>query len=375
MILPGATLGLLGGGQLGRMFTLAARRLGYRVLVLDPDADGPAAQVADATLVADYDNADALARLAASCSAITTEFENVPAASLERLAAHVPVRPGAQAVAIVQDRIREKHFLRRHDFPLGTYIVVSDAPPANPPPGLFPGVLKRARFGYDGKGQVAVATVADLPAAFAELGRVPCVLEQRVDLATEVSVIVARGTGGDMAVYPLAENRHRAGILDTTRVPAAVDPALARDAAGIACAIADALEYVGVLAVEFFVARDGRLLVNEIAPRPHNSGHYTLDACVTGQFEQQVRALCGLPLGDPHLLAPAVMVNLLGEIWQSGTPPWDALLGIAGAKLHLYGKRAARAGRKMGHVTCVAADAAGAEAQAAAVKRVLNIPG
>lgn len=374
MILPGATLGLLGGGQLGRMFTLAARRLGYRVLVLDPDADGPAAQVADATLVADYDNAGALARLAAGCSAITTEFENVPAASLERLAQRVPVRPGAHTVAIAQDRIREKHFLRRHDFPLGSYIVVSDAPPVNPPAGLFPGVLKRARFGYDGKGQVAVATAADLPAAFTELGCVPCVLEQRLDLATEISAIVARGTGGDMAVYPLAENRHRAGILDTTRVPADIDAALARDAAGIACAIADALEYVGVLTVEFFVARDGRLLVNEIAPRPHNSGHYTLDACITSQFEQQVRALCGLPLGDPHLLAPAVMVNVLGDVWQGGTPPWDALLGIAGAKLHLYGKRAARAGRKMGHVTCVAADAAGAEAQALAVKRVLNIP-
>lgn len=374
MILPGATLGLLGGGQLGRMFTLAARRLGYRVIVLDPDADGPAAQVADVTLVADYGNADALNQLAARCVAITSEFENVPAASLERLAHQRPVRPGAEAVAIAQDRIREKHFLRRNDFPLGTYIVVSGAPPVDPPAGLFPGVLKRARFGYDGKGQVGVATADALPAAFAELGAVPCVLEQRLDLAIEISVIVARGSDGDMAVYPLAENCHRHGILDITRVPAAVDALVAHDAAGIACAIADALEYVGVLTVEFFVTRDGRLLVNEIAPRPHNSGHYTLDACVTSQFEQQVRAVCGLPLGDPHLLTPAAMVNLLGDIWQAGTPAWDAVLGIAGAKLHLYGKRAARPGRKMGHVTCLAADVASADAQAAAVKRILNIP-
>jgi len=352
-ILPGATLGMLGGGQLGRMFTVAARTLGYDVIVLDPDPDSPAGKLATDHVCADYQDTKALDYLAKTCAAVSTEFENVPAATLEWLSQRCVVRPGARAVAITQDRIHEKTFLRDHGFPTVPFAVVRTE--ADLEPGLRQigdaGVLKVSRFGYDGKGQERISGVGDLRRAWVNLKREACVLEQRVSLDVEVSVVLARSADDTVSTWPVGENRHREGILDITIVPARISAALAREAETMACDIATRLEYVGVMAVEFFVS-NGRLLVNEIAPRPHNSGHYTLDACVTDQFEQQVRSVCGLPLGDTRLLSPVVMVNLLGDLWRDGhPPPWQSLLAHPRAKLHLYGKREARPGRKMGHFT------------------------
>ncbi|HYC32798.1 MAG TPA: 5-(carboxyamino)imidazole ribonucleotide synthase, partial [Gemmatimonadales bacterium] len=316
MILPGAMLGVVGGGQLGRMFTLRARVMGYRVTVLEPDPGSPAGQVADVQIRAPYDDAAALERLAAECAAVTTEFENVPAAALVRLARSIPVRPGAAAVAVAQDRIREKTALAELGFATAPFRAVGDpaelerALDAVAPPAL----LKTSRLGYDGKGQVAIERREDAPAAFAALGGVPSVLERRLDLERELSVILARGADGAVAAFPVGENRHRDGILETTVVPARVPDALAREARDLAVAVAQSLEYVGVLGVELFVADGGRLYVNEIAPRPHNSGHWTLDAASADQFEQQVRTLCGLPLAQPRLLSPVAMVNLLGDL-------------------------------------------------------------
>jgi 5-(carboxyamino)imidazole ribonucleotide synthase len=375
MILPGATLGMLGGGQLGRMFTVAARTLGYEVIVLDPDPDSPAGRIATEHVRADYRDPAALDHLARTCAAVSTEFENVPAATLEALAAKCVVRPGARAVAITQDRIHEKTFLRDAGFPTAPFAAVGSA--AELEAGLAtigaPALLKVSRFGYDGKGQARVTGAADAAAAWESMGREPCVIERLVPLDRELSVVLARGADGAVARWPAGENTHRNGILDVTVVPAHVDAGLARQAGEMAESIALTLDYVGVLAVEFFVS-DGALLVNEIAPRPHNSGHYTLDACVTDQFEQQVRTLCGLPLGDTRLLSSVVMVNLLGDLWARGEPPWNRVLGLPGAKLHLYGKRAARPGRKMGHINCLAADRDAALALAARVKAVLGIP-
>ncbi|HUF34639.1 MAG TPA: 5-(carboxyamino)imidazole ribonucleotide synthase [Gemmatimonadales bacterium] len=358
MILPGATLGVLGGGQLGRMFTLRARVMGYRVAVLDPDPASPTGQLADCHLEAAYDDPAALDRLAATCAAITIEFENVPAASLERLARSRPVRPAAAAVAVVQDRIREKTALVERGFPTAPFRPVTDRNGLEA--GLdaipLPALLKTSRMGYDGKGQATVERRDDGVAAFERLGRVPCVLERRLALERELSVILARGADGAVAVFPAGENRHRDGILETTVVPARIDHRLAREARDLAVAVAVALEYVGVLAVELFVAEGGRLFVNEIAPRPHNSGHWTLDACSTDQFEQQIRALCGLPLAEPRLLSPVAMVNLLGDLWRHGTPPWAEAFRRPGVRLHLYGKATPRPGRKMGHLNCLAAD-------------------
>ena len=358
MILPGATLGVLGGGQLGRMFALRARVMGYRVAVLDPDAASPAGQVADCHLAAAYDDPAALDRLAATCAAVTTEFENVPAGSLERLARSVPVRPGAAAVAVAQDRIREKGALVERGFATAPFRAVCDAAGlsealrAIAPPAL----LKTSRLGYDGKGQATVERPEDAAEAFARLGGVPCVLERRLHLERELSVVLARGADGAVAAFPVGENRHRDGILETTVVPARIPERLARDARELATAVAESLDYVGVLAVELFVAEGGRLFVNEIAPRPHNSGHWTLDACSTDQFEQQVRALCALPLAEPRLLSPVAMVNLLGDLWRRGTPPWGEAFRRPGVRLHLYGKAEARPGRKMGHLNCLADD-------------------
>lgn len=353
-ILPGASLGILGGGQLGRMFTIAARTMGYQVVVLDPDPASPAGRLADVHIQADYNDAAALHRLSATCAAVTTEFENVPAASLVALARHCRVAPHAAAVEIAQDRAREKSWLAGHGFATAPFAVIDSAAGIDAALDATgtPALLKVARFGYDGKGQARVDTAAAAHAAFHEFGGRPCVLEARVKLECELSVVLARDAAGRCALFPVAENQHVNGILDLTLVPARVPGKLAQQAADTARAIADALDYVGVMAVEFFVA-DGRLLVNEIAPRPHNSGHYTLDACVTDQFEQQVRALCGLPLGDTRLLSPVVMVNLLGDVWAHG-PPWDRLLRHAGVKLHLYGKAEPRPGRKMGHYNCLA---------------------
>jgi 5-(carboxyamino)imidazole ribonucleotide synthase len=355
VILPPATLGMLGGGQLGRFFVIAARELGYVTWVLDPDPASPAGALAHRHLVADYDDTDALDELAAGCAAVTTEFENVPAATLSHLARRIAVHPSAAAVSVCQDRIAEKTFLRDSGFAVAPFAVIrGEDDLATVDPALFPGILKLARLGYDGKGQVAVATSADLAAAFDEFGGAPTVLEQRVPLDLELSVVLARAADGEVRAFPPAENRHVNGILDTSIVPATGDVDAATD---LAVAIAIALDYVGTLAVELFVS-DGRLLVNELAPRPHNSGHATIDTCATNQFEQQLRALCGLPLGDPTAHAASVMVNLLGDAWAAGEPDWAALLAVPNLRLHLYGKAEPRRGRKMGHFTVVAADRA-----------------
>ncbi len=352
MIFPDAMLGMLGGGQLGRMFTLAAHSMGYRVTVLDPDPLSPAGAIADVHLKAAYQDREALQQLADTCVAVTTEFENVPADSLRWLASHCTVRPGGDAVAVAQDRIREKAFFRACNLGVAPYAVIeSDADIAQAPASLFPGILKRARFGYDGKGQMRVANADEARKAFKDMGSESCVLEQRITLKCEISAVVARGADGAGRSFPVSENRHRMGILDVSIVPARVAPELAKQGEEWALRIADKLNYCGVLAVEFFVTGSGELLVNEMAPRPHNSGHYTIDACVTSQFEQQVRTLCGLPLGDTKLLSPVVMVNLLGEAWQQGAPQWGRVLNLPDAKLHLYGKHEARGGRKMGHYT------------------------
>ncbi len=359
MILPGATLGVLGGGQLGRMFTMRAREMGYRVVVLEPEAESPAGAVADRHLRAAYDDVGALDRLAAECAAATVEFENVPAAALDRLARRVPVRPSAEAVAVAQDRIREKTFLRDHGFATAPFAAVSgsgELEPAFAEVGS-PALLKTSRLGYDGKGQTTIGSLEELRAAFAGFGGVPCVLEQRLELERELSIVLVRGVNGAVVPFPVGENTHREGILDTTVVPARMGQALAAEAARLAGSVATKLGYVGVLGVELFVACGGRLFVNEIAPRPHNTGHYTLDACVTDQFEQQVRALCDLPLGAPTLHSPVAMINLLGDIWAKGPPRWDRALALPGVKLHLYGKVERRPGRKMGHLNCLAATA------------------
>ena len=356
MILPGATLGVLGGGQLGRMFTLQARTMGYSVVVLDPDPGSPAGQLADRHLRAAYTDPTALDQLARECAAVTTEFENVPAEAMERLAAWTRVRPPGAAVAIAQDRIEEKRFLERHGFATARFRPVKDQRELADAAAAVgtPALLKTSRMGYDGKGQATVERADQAAAAFASLGSVPCVLEERLTLEREVSVVLARGDDGSLAPFPVGENVHRGGILDTTVVPAGIPPTVAAAALELAGQVATALEYVGVLGVEMFVANGGRLYVNELAPRPHNSGHYTLDACSTDQFEQQVRALCGLPLARPRLLTPVAMINLLGDLWAGGPPRWDEVFRRPGVRLHLYGKAEPRPGRKMGHLNCLA---------------------
>lgn len=353
-IVPPATLGILGGGQLGRYFVIAARVMGYRTIVLEPDPHAPAGAVADVHLVADYDDPAALARLAEECAVVTTEFENPPASALHQLAEAVLVRPSPDAIAIAQDRRTEKRFLAGIGVPTAPFAVIETSADLVGHGVGLPAILKTARLGYDGKGQVSVADHHELGAAWGALGEVPCVLEQRLDLDAEVSVVLGRGPDGRSVTYPLAHNTHASGILDLTVVPAPVGVATAAAAAEVAIAVAEALEYVGVLAVELFVV-GGQLVVNELAPRPHNSGHWTLDAALTSQFEQQVRAVCGLRLGDTNLSSPAVaMVNLLGDVWAAGDPDWAAALGDSGAHLHLYGKTEPRPGRKMGHLTVTA---------------------
>jgi len=360
------------------MFCMAAQSLGYKVLVLDPGHDSPAGAVADDHLCADYLDEAALAELARRCRAATTEFENVPAAALAFLAQHCTVSPDAESVATAQDRVREKRFLADSGVEVAPHAVIARSEDFDRLDArLLPGILKSARLGYDGKGQARVATVAAARAAWDALGSVPCVLEQQLELALEVSVVVARGRDGAVTTFPVSENEHRGGILAVSLVPARIDAALAQKARSAAVAVAAALDYVGVLCVEFFVLADGRLLANEIAPRPHNSGHYTIDACVSSQFDEQARVLAGHPLGDATLLAPAVMLNLLGDVWFEGgrrrEPDWAGVLAVPGAKLHLYGKSEARRGRKMGHVTCVAASLDAALARARRVAAVLGI--
>lgn len=381
-LLPGqATLGVLGGGQLGRMFVHAAQALGYRCVVLDPDEASPAGAVAHEHLKADYLDAAALAELARRCDAITTEFENVPARALEQLAATRVVAPGAAAVAKCQDRAVEKAHFDASGVPCAPYAVLrGQADLAGVPDALLPGILKTARLGYDGKGQRRVADRAQLAAAFAELGGVDCVLEQMLPLALELSVIVVRGADGEVVSFPVQQNLHRDGILAVTEVPAPdVPDALQAQARAAAAAIAAGMGYVGVLCVEFFVLKDGRLVVNEMAPRPHNSGHYTLDACDLSQFEMQVRAMAGLPLREPRLHSPVVMLNLLGDLWfdaqgRQRTPDWAAVLALPGAELHLYGKADARPGRKMGHLNLIAATPEAARDSARRACALLGLP-
>jgi 5-(carboxyamino)imidazole ribonucleotide synthase len=379
VILPPATLGMLGGGQLGRFFVSAAHELGYRVIVLDPDPHSPAGKIADEHYVASYNDTDALERMTRSCAAVTTEFENVPADALSYLSKYLPVRPSAGAVATCQNRSDEKRFLKAHGFPHAPYAditCVNDLQAAAQ--DLFPGILKAARFGYDGKGQARVASLNEALLAFAQFKGEPCVLEQMMPLEDEVSVVLARSESGEMQCFPPAQNQHRHGILDISSVPAKLPPELQTDAIRIARGIAEALHYVGTMAVEFFVV-GGKLAVNEMAPRPHNSGHYTIDACVTNQFEQQVRALCNLPLGDPTAHSAATMVNLLGDVWyqadphHSHEPNWAALLAEPAMKLHLYGKHHARVGRKMGHFTAIGSDPDEVRQLALATRRQIGI--
>ncbi|SPE20055.1 N5-carboxyaminoimidazole ribonucleotide synthase [Burkholderiales bacterium] len=378
-IAPGSWLGVLGGGQLGRMFCMAAQSMGYRVCVLDPAADGPAGAVAERQIVAAYDDSAALEELGRCCAAVTTEFENVPARSLELLARYCPVRPSAAAVTVAQDRIAEKGFVRSCGVEVVPHAALTAATdPQSLDAALFPAILKTARLGYDGKGQVDVDERAALGAAWAQLQSVECVLERRLALRRELSVIVARGSDGAKAYFPVSENEHRDGILACSVVPARIDTVQTERACAIAARIADGLAYVGVLCVELFELADGQLLVNEIAPRPHNSGHATIEACVSSQFEQQVRALARMPLGDSRLLTPAVMLNLLGDLWvgrdgQVCSPAFDRVLAVPGACLHLYGKSEARRGRKMGHVTVVGESMGLACQRAASVANILHL--
>ena len=383
--LPPARLGVMGGGQLGRMFAHAAQAMGFKVAVLEAAPDSPAGQAADSVIAAGYSDADALAQLGQSCVAVTTEFENVPADSLQLLAQHAFVAPAASCVAIAQDRIAEKRFLAgcaaRSGVPPAphkTIAALSDIDSIDDV--LLPGILKTVRMGYDGKGQAVVRTRDDVRAAFAAMGGVTCLLEKMLPLAYEVSVLTARGADGASVVYPIAENVHRGGILFTTTVPGPnVAPESAAKAQQAARVIVEELGYVGVLCIEFFVLTDGALIVNEMAPRPHNSGHYTMDACVTSQFAQQVRAMARLPLGEVRQHSPAVMLNILGDIWFADDaatprePAWAQLLALPGACLHLYGKEQARPGRKMGHVTFVAPTLAQAQAQLLAGCAILGI--
>ena len=348
MIAPGATIGMLGGGQLGRMTALAAARLGYRTHVFGPDAGGPANQVAAAETLAGFDDLDALARFAAAVDVVTLEWENVPTAAVEYLAARVAVHPGAHVLAVAQDRLKEKSFANGLGIGTAPFRAVRGAEELRAAVAEIgaPSILKSTRMGYDGKGQVRIAPGADLDRAWAEMGAPEGILEGFVDFALEVSVIVARRADGAMEAYPAVENRHKSGILDETHVPAAIPPATAAEADRVARRLAEALGVVGLLAVEMFVTRDGGVLVNEVAPRPHNSGHWTQDFAETCQFEQLVRAVCGLPLGSTAVRAPCMMKNLIGDDVHA----WADLLAEPGARLHLYGKGDARPGRKMGHV-------------------------
>uniref|UniRef100_UPI00333F9C43 5-(carboxyamino)imidazole ribonucleotide synthase n=1 Tax=Castellaniella defragrans TaxID=75697 RepID=UPI00333F9C43 len=377
---PGAWLGILGGGQLGRMFCHAAQALGYRVAVLDPAETCPAGMVADCHLRAAYDDPDALDRLADLCAAVSTEFENVPADSLRRLARRVRVTPGGDAVAVAQDRIAEKAFIREAGVPVAPYAAVCGEGDILGAPGdLFPGILKAARLGYDGKGQARVADRAQALAAFGDLGGVPCVLEALQPLDYEISVVVVRDAHDAVVTFPPARNTHRDGILALSLVDGVIDARVADQARTHAVRLARQLDYQGVLCVEFFVLAGDRIIVNEIAPRPHNSGHYTQDACLVSQFEQQARVMAGLPIGNTDLLRPAAMLNLLGDLWfgpdgAHREPDWAAVLAVPGVRLHLYGKTEPRPARKMGHVNILGDDACQLRGRIARVAAALGLP-
>lgn len=355
-IFPGSTIGVLGGGQLGRMFAMAARRMGYRVHTLAPDDDTPTGQISDVEINAPYDDLDAVRRFAEAVDVVTFEFENVPAATAAAAEAHAIVRPNGRALHVAQHRIREKSFLADRGLPVTPFAPVrSDEELRGALDRLgTPAVLKTAAFGYDGKGQVTIRSTAVADQAWARLGRVEAILEALIDLEREISVVGARGVDGACAFFGPFDNAHRHHILDVSIGPADVLSTLSQQAIDVTRGVLEAFEYVGILCVEFFVARDGRLMINEIAPRPHNSGHLTIEACHTSQFEQQVRAICGLPLGSTELVQPAAMANLLGDLWEGGEPDWARALTFPDVRLHLYGKTTPRPGRKMGHLTALA---------------------
>ena len=373
IVLPGGTIGVLGSGQLGRMMALAARRMGYRVHTLSPATDTPTGQVADLEIAADYDDLDAIRTFAGGVDVITFEFENVSAAAADAAAEFVPVRPSGAALHITQQRAREKAFLADRGYPVPPFARVQTIDELAVGLGSvgLPAIVKTAAFGYDGKGQHRITAIEQAEPVWALIGHQEGIVEQMVDFASEISVVVARGLDGAIVDYGAIENQHVNHILDLSVAPARVPAAVAAEASALARRAIEELGYVGVLCVEFFVTRDSRLLVNEIAPRPHNSGHLTIEACPTSQFEQQVRAVCGLPLGSPAQPRPAAMVNLLGEVWSNGEPDWDAALAVPGAALHLYGKGDPRPGRKMGHITVVADTAEEAAERAQAARAVL----
>lgn len=356
VVLPGATIGVLGGGQLGRMLAIAARRMGYRVHTLSPDEDTPTGQVADLAISADFEDLDAIYAFAKGVHVVTFEFENVSTEAAAAAAELVPVRPSGSALHITQQRAREKAFLADHGFPTTPCAAVHTLDELAVALGLIgaPAIIKTAAFGYDGKGQHRISTIEDAEHVWGLIGHQEAVVERVVDFSHELSVVAARGLDGAFAHFGAIENTHRNHILDLSIAPARVPPDATAEAVHLTREIMEELSYVGVLCVEFFLTTDNRLLVNEIAPRPHNSGHFTLDACVTSQFEQQVRAVCGLPLGSTAQLRPAAMANLLGDLWLNGEPDWSGALALADVKLHLYGKTDPRVGRKMGHLTVLA---------------------
>ncbi|HVQ31547.1 MAG TPA: 5-(carboxyamino)imidazole ribonucleotide synthase [Vicinamibacteria bacterium] len=374
MIPPGSVLGVLGSGQLGRMFALAARRMGYRVHTLSPDHDSPTGQVADVEVRASYDDLDAVRRFASSVSVVTFEFENVPAATAAAAAECAPVRPSGAVLHVCQQRLREKGFLRDAGLPVTDFVAVRR--PEDIHAGLLrlgpAAILKTAAFGYDGKGQSRVTSLSEAVAAWQALGRAECILEAEVPFEREVSVVAARGLDGAFAHWGVIENVHARHVLDVSVSPASLEPPLAAQAIELAREVLDQLKVTGVLCVEMFVAPGGRLLINELAPRPHNSGHLTVDASVTSQFEQQLRSVCGLPLGSTELLRPAAMVNLLGDLWAEGEPQWARASAFPEVKLHLYGKSEARPGRKMGHLTALGTTAAEARERAQLARRALT---
>lgn len=372
-ILPGSTLGILGGGQLGRMFVTAARTMGYEVMVLDPDPRSPAGGMASRHLRADYTDIEALQEMASECQVITTEFENIPATTLEYLSGQCPVHPSAQALAITQNRITEKNFIQSLELETSPFIALQSAEDLDKVSNIkFPAILKTATMGYDGKGQVICAEKSEVESAFSDF-QIACILEQRIDLAKEVSVVLGRNSSGSSRCFPVAENIHENGILDVSLAPAEISSELEQQAMQAARIIADGLDYCGVLAIEFFISTAGQLLVNEIAPRPHNSGHFTLDACYHSQFEQQVRMICDLPAARTELHTQVAMLNLLGDIWpDQGAPDWDRVLGTDRAHLHLYGKKEARAGRKMGHINFLQTDEKSALENLQDIRQLLN---
>ena len=372
-ILPGSVIGVLGSGQLGRMFAIAARRMGYRVHTLSPDEDTPTGQVSDVEIQACYDDLDAVRDFARRVAVVTYEFENVPLATAEAAAECAPVRPAGRVLHTTQQRLREKTFLAAAGLPVAPFRAVRSLAELETALGEIgvPAVLKSADFGYDGKGQFKVDAAGQAAEAWQAVGRREAVLEGFIRFEKEVSVVAARGMDGSFAHYGVIENEHARHILDVSVAPARVSPRVANDAVEMARTVLEKLDVRGVLCVEFFLAAGGRLVINELAPRPHNSGHLTFDACLTSQFEQQLRAVCGLPLGSTEQLRPAAMANLLGDLWQDGEPDWAAAAAIPEVKLHLYGKLAPRPGRKMGHLTALAADIATAEQRVRAARSAL----